>query len=838
MSERSPSAPRVFLSYSWDPGNHKEKVLELAERLRREGVDAWIDRYMSFPGKGWLVWMEEQIRLAQFVLVIITEEYARRFSGQAVPGVGLGAVWEGAFIKRELHQAGKLNTKYIPVFLSSGQQNFVPAELYEYTRFEVFTESGYDDLYRLVTGQEIAAPQLGKVRRFASITPALPIHDPAAHVSNLPILKCFFGRTDELKRIAEVLDPTERTWGTTITGMGGIGKTTLAIQAAKAASGKFHRTLYLSAKTRELTDDGMSVIDGPLLQNYTEVLYQIATLLGRPEVIAEDQGESLPDRVRDALKQDLALLVLDNVEQLPVEDHDKLVAFVRRLPGECKALLTSRPVIGGHGDIIRLDRLKARDALNFLDEIAKENRHLAAIDQAQRQLLCEGSYGNPLLLRWVAGQLGRTGCETVKQALDLLHKAHSNNDPLLYMLGDLAGSCTPHEVSVLAAIACFRGDEVELPQIALVAGMNRSAASANLDALVARSLVTQDEKRECFIGLGIVSEYLRHKEPHQIDKAGQRLTDHVFALIKDNGYDKHDKFHFIDDAWTMVRNAFPIFLMGENSRLQKVCDMLTNYLNFSGRWKEWLELSEGAEARAAKLGDHDKAGWRAYHAGYVYYLRRQPEGVLASANRAETHWNKSKKVTRTEQGYVARLRGFSQHLFKDYMGAIACYEEALLHFQSMSKESEDVAAALNSKGNALRRYGASEGKPDDQDAQRRAEHAFDAAALDIQHALRIARSVRHAEGEANYLGTLAELALDRNDWSGAEKLALEALPLARQLGRKELIGRDCRRLARALIQQKRKAEALPLAQEAVKILTELDSPRVTEARRTLADCER
>src|SRR3954470_14996308 len=40
---------RVFISYSWDSEEHKQKVLNLAQRLRSEGVDAHIDRFTTFP---------------------------------------------------------------------------------------------------------------------------------------------------------------------------------------------------------------------------------------------------------------------------------------------------------------------------------------------------------------------------------------------------------------------------------------------------------------------------------------------------------------------------------------------------------------------------------------------------------------------------------------------------------------------------------------------------------------------------------------------------------------------------------------------------------------------
>jgi hypothetical protein len=40
---------RVFISYSHDDEVHKARVLDLANRLREDGVDAVIDQYEESP---------------------------------------------------------------------------------------------------------------------------------------------------------------------------------------------------------------------------------------------------------------------------------------------------------------------------------------------------------------------------------------------------------------------------------------------------------------------------------------------------------------------------------------------------------------------------------------------------------------------------------------------------------------------------------------------------------------------------------------------------------------------------------------------------------------------
>jgi tetratricopeptide (TPR) repeat protein len=114
---------------------------------------------------------------------------------------------------------------------------------------------------------------------------------------------------------------------------------------------------------------------------------------------------------------------------------------------------------------------------------------------------------------------------------------------------------------------------------------------------------------------------------------------------------------------------------------------------------------------------------------------------------------------------------------------------------------------------------------------------YDGAERDYREGLGVARAISFSEGVAAASANLVALALDRKDWPGAEALAREALSLSEPVGNLAVIAITCRRLARALVRQGKRAEALPYARRAVEIYTRLGLPGLELARTTLEDCE-
>jgi len=164
MAENAEAAPpRVFIAYSHDSPEHMDRVLGLADRLREEGVDAWLDQYEASPPAGWPTWSQHEIEGADFVLVVCTEACRRRFEKREEAGQGQGATWEGAILSQELYNAQTRNTRFIPVIFEAAEARAIPLPLQGATRYLLPAE--YEALYRHLTAQpRVRVPRLGMRR--------------------------------------------------------------------------------------------------------------------------------------------------------------------------------------------------------------------------------------------------------------------------------------------------------------------------------------------------------------------------------------------------------------------------------------------------------------------------------------------------------------------------------------------------------------------------------------------------------------------------------------------------------------------------------------------------
>lgn len=155
-------SPRVFISYSHQDANYENMVLNFANKLRSEGIDATVDLYEEAPTEGWPRWMENQIRNADFVLVINSKSYYDKCYSN---NKGKGISWEVNIVYQHIYDANSENSKFIPVFFDDKDIQYILTPIKSFTYYNIGTKEGYEKLYWRLRGiTQANKPPLGKLR--------------------------------------------------------------------------------------------------------------------------------------------------------------------------------------------------------------------------------------------------------------------------------------------------------------------------------------------------------------------------------------------------------------------------------------------------------------------------------------------------------------------------------------------------------------------------------------------------------------------------------------------------------------------------------------------------
>jgi TIR domain len=156
-------ATRVFISYAHETAVIDKKILDLADLLRGNGVDARIDRYEPHPSQGWPRWMEEQLASAHKVIVIPSKKYLARYNQDS--GVGSGARFETSILRSQLMKNGVSYERIAVALLKPGNESYIPDLLHGCQRYAISTKKDFENLYRWLTNQSAPTrPKLGALK--------------------------------------------------------------------------------------------------------------------------------------------------------------------------------------------------------------------------------------------------------------------------------------------------------------------------------------------------------------------------------------------------------------------------------------------------------------------------------------------------------------------------------------------------------------------------------------------------------------------------------------------------------------------------------------------------
>jgi tetratricopeptide (TPR) repeat protein len=316
----------------------------------------------------------------------------------------------------------------------------------------------------------------------------------------------FVGRQAELEKLTQLLlpHPRSRHFVVTLDGIGGVGKSALALELAyRYRDGylalppdeRFEAIVWASAKRTLLTAGGIQQ-RAQSFNTLADLYREIATVLEQPAILQADT-DGRRGLVERALTAQRTLLIVDNLETV---DDEELLSFLREIPDPTKVIVTTRHRI----DIaytIRLAGMPEPDAQALmLVEAARKNVELPAEMTGD---LYRRTGGLPLAIVWSIGLISLG--HSVDSVLRRLGSGHS----------DIARFCFAESVArirdrdayrLLLALALFES-HVGRAMLGEVAGLGADVIGRDdgLAALLQLSLVEQ--KGDRFFLLPLTQSY-------------------------------------------------------------------------------------------------------------------------------------------------------------------------------------------------------------------------------------------------------------------------------------------------------------------------------------------
>jgi predicted ATPase/DNA-binding SARP family transcriptional activator len=380
-----------------------------------------------------------------------------------------------------------------------------------------------DDELGIEPGAELVALEAAILRH--DIPPVVP---PERRQTLPAVVTSFVGREAE---VGDVLALLRRARLVTLTGVGGVGKTRLGLEAARAAAGD--------------TADGGWFVDLARLADPDLVPAEVSAALNVPE----DAGRGPVERLIDHLRERETLLLLDNCEHLLAA----CAALARTLLEQCPAvhiLATSRAPLGIAGESLYPvpPMTVATDAVSLFLERARTaspGLALGATDGAVIERICEDLEGLPLPIELAAA---RARSLTLPDIADRLRDrfrflvswrriSESRHRTLREAMDWSYDLLEPGERQLIERLSVFAGgfDLAAAAAIAGDAGGTDAATLDGLERLMDASLVTSPSTRSASAG---------HRRYRLLETVRQHAAERLAAAGEDEpARERHARYY-------------------------------------------------------------------------------------------------------------------------------------------------------------------------------------------------------------------------------------------------------------------------------------------------------
>src|SRR4051812_1272064 len=646
-----------------------------------------------------------------------------------------------------------------------------------------------------------------------------------------------FGREDAIERLNELLrQPDIRL--VTLTGLGGIGKTRVAIAAARAASDDFDEVAFLD----------LTVVAEP-----ESLARSLAQGLG---VAVADDGPAV-DALGSRLAGRRTLLVLDSFERVLPEAPviadllsacPRLVVLVTsqialRLPEERRFVVPPLPLAdAGAGDDPRALAASAPVAL-FVDRArtVKPDFALGADNAAAVARICLHLDGIPLAIELAAARVNVLTPQAILARLDQRlafltegTRGLPDRQQTLRAAIDWTYDLLPErERVVFARLGVFAGGWTLEAAEAICGDPEQNAVGELLNALAAlvdNSLVRQDEGIEGeprFTMLDTIREYAleRLRERGEADDLRARHAERYLALAEraEPELDASGQAAWLarleeeeDNIWAAL--AWSAADAGDRASGLRIVGSIMRYWSMRGRTaavRHWLEgaladedgIPEGTLAKA-----RDAAGYAAFCEGDLLPATEHFERSAGFAKRAGDARRHAAATGRLAAVLLARgertaARRAAEGALQEATGGgdkvTASGALSVLAEIAAEEHEEPTSAGLSERAMRLRRELGDRPLLASSllDEARRgfSRRAPAETAMLVREALGVAHAVGDAWVESVALNTLGALAVAEGDGAEARRLLGDALALAHRRGDRRAVAESVHALAGAAV---------------------------------------
>lgn len=535
----------------------------------------------------------------------------------------------------------------------------------------------------------------------------VPPSRPPESRHNLPVLlTSFIGRTSELVEVAELLD---RSRLLTLVGVGGVGKTRLALEAARARVADH--------------PDGVTFVDLAPIADPDHLAAHVATTLE----IREQAGAAGVDRLSAHLRRADGLIVLDNCEHLRAACADLVARLLWSCP-DLRILATSREVLGVPGEVdypvpplgLPADvgaQAAARDSEAvrlFLARARAARPEFPDDDETVETVarICADLDGLPLGIELAAAraralspaEIGARIRDRFRFLVSWRRVAAARHRTLREAMDWSYGLLEPDEQRVLRSLSVFAGGFTLAAVAAVATDGDEEQALLHLERLVEASLVVVDTLREPTRYR--LLETVRHYGAEQLDRAGEtvaarrRHAEHFTAVAEAAWHPLRSQGVWVQAEWVdrltrdseNLRAALAWQLeSGDFDALLRMAESLW--------WSWWIrgELSEGRQWLAAALAQPRPADTNlraSAHLGLAGLSWAQGDLDTAEEHATAARQLFAEVGNGLQEGSALNTLGLvadGRHQFRE---ARALFEAALAKFREQP-DSETVRVARN-----------------------------------------------------------------------------------------------------------------------------------------------